>query len=429
MSRNIVRGSVPIFFWRVSGAGLAFVTQIMLARWMGAAALGEYVLAFSWLLLLSIVAGAGLPNAAIRFVGIGRARGDQAYIQRFANTGAIAVLVTSVCVAAVGALLISATSGLVPEALVAPLLIAMLALPFFAITSFYLGVANAHSWFSLSFIPNNFVRPLLFLIAVTVVWYWTSELTATRAMFLHLLALALVTVVSVSLIRVRLANLERGPMPRGELRLWLRTGVPLLVVTLVSNYFAELNVILLGGFLPSSDIAIFNASYRVALLVAFGLFAVDAFIAPELATLAAGDDKAKLQKIVMQATRLRTLGALVALVFFALAGRQMLRLFGAEFVVGYPALMLLTLAQLVHAAAGPGTRLLSTSGHQDVCLPVFGVALALLAALTILLVPRYGLTGAAMATFCAVACWSIGLAVMVVRYMHIQPSILSLLKR
>jgi len=422
---SMVRGSTPIFIWRISGAGIVFVTHVMLARWMGAAELGVYVLTFSWFLLLATLAGAGLRQAAIRFVGYGLANEDYGYIQRFVNTSTGVVLVVSLVIAAIGVLVVSVGGGVGPDALTKPFLIAMLAIPLYAVMSFHLGVANACAWFSLSFFPNMFLRPLLFLMALIVASVLAPRLTATLAMGLHGLVITAVAIIAIYVVRSRLALHRFGPASQTELRLWIRTGVPLLIITLFSAYSLELNLILLGAFLPSSDIAIFNACYRLALLLAFGLFAVDAYISPQIATLNARDDRQNLQRVITHATLLRVGGAVAATVLFAVFGKSLLGLFGAEFVGGYSALMMLTFGQVVHAASGPSTKLLSIGGHQDQCLYVFAVSFALLAGLTALLAPAYGIFGAAVAAFCGVALWSVWLAVLVTRHMQIRPTILS----
>jgi len=66
---SIARGSAFVFVCRVSGAAFTLLLQVMLARWLGAAEMGVYVLAFSWCILLANISHLGLANAAIRVIG------------------------------------------------------------------------------------------------------------------------------------------------------------------------------------------------------------------------------------------------------------------------------------------------------------------------------------------------------------------------
>ncbi|GEM_PF-6440669 len=49
---SLLGASTFMFACRVLGAGLAFLTQLLQARWMGAHELGIYLYAFSWCIIL-----------------------------------------------------------------------------------------------------------------------------------------------------------------------------------------------------------------------------------------------------------------------------------------------------------------------------------------------------------------------------------------
>ncbi|WP_227651394.1 polysaccharide biosynthesis C-terminal domain-containing protein, partial [Klebsiella pneumoniae] len=62
---------------------------------------------------------------------------------------------------------------------------------------------------------------------------------------------------------------------------------------------------------------------------------------------------------------------------------------------------------LARAAVGPVERLLSMSGHQGVCAMIYGVAFATAVALCLVLIPPFGMMGAATATAVALTLESI----------------------
>jgi len=79
--------------------------------------------------------------------------------------------------------------------------------------------------------------------------------------------------------------------------------------------------------------------------------------------------------------------------------------------------------QLVQAGAGPVTRLISLSGHQNQSVMVFGVAILVAIALVTILVPLYGTRGAAVATLLDTVLWVSWMRYLVVRRLDIRPSI------
>lgn len=421
---HLISRSAFIFLCRVTGAGLTFITQFLLARWMGAAELGVYVLAFSWCILLATITVLGLPMASIRFIGEAITGNRPGLIQGFLHWGQNTVLAAGLSVAALSSAILYLGIVDLEQNRQSVFLAAFWALPFFTLMSFHAGVANAFSRLRLSFMPQNIFRPTLFLAAVCIAWVTGESLSAMTAMRLQLIAVVVVSVIT-AWFSMRYANAFFASDRREhEVPQWLRTSMPLMVLTLFSGYFPEFTVILVGSMLPSESVAVYHIAFRIALLISFALFAVDAYLGPTAAQLYAQRNMSRLQQTVNRATRLRFFGSLIAFVILALLGNDLLNMFGTEFVAGYAALLILAFGELVHAGAGPVTRLMSISGHEDKCLYVFGCCLVGAVALIAILVPPFGINGAATAAMLTIICWSLWMRQLVIRHIEIKPSIL-----
>jgi O-antigen/teichoic acid export membrane protein len=420
--RRMLGGSAFIFGCRVAGAALTLLTQILLARWMGASEFGIYVIAFSWCLLLATVTSLGLPIAAIRFIGLGIAQDRNAYIRGFVGRGSQLTVIASLLAAGLGI----ATVWQLPlgGSFRPAMTLALLALPAMSLLFFYSGVANSFSRFSLGFLPVNVLRPAIFCLLVLAAWSRRDALAAEVVMLLQLLAIATVSAGSLLAVRRYLAERVGSGAPEYDGRLWLRTAIPMLVTTLFSAYFAEISVILAGWFLPTEEVARFHVSFRLALLVNFGLVAVDAATAPDLARLYAAGDKRQVQQLLDRATRVRFVGALIAVGLFLAAGRWVLGWFGPEFVAAYPLLLILAGGQLVLAGVGPVARVLTITGQQDRALVVSVTALALAVVLIGAMTPLLGTAGAAAAAAVSLSIWALWLRRLLVRYTGFRPRLL-----
>src|ERR1700677_768510 len=72
-----------IFIIRVISAALAYLSQILLARWMGGSDYGVYVYVWTWVLLLGSIMDFGTSSSAQKIIPEYRTRGELALLRGF----------------------------------------------------------------------------------------------------------------------------------------------------------------------------------------------------------------------------------------------------------------------------------------------------------------------------------------------------------
>jgi len=181
-------------------------------------------------------------------------------------------------------------------------------------------------------------------------------------------------------------------------RLLASTSFPLLLVASMDLIMAFTDTIVLGIFGRSAEVGVYGAAMRTAMLTSFVLIAVNSVAAPRFAALFHQGELRTLESVARNATRLMVAVAAPALLLLILAPGLALRAFGEGFGTGAVALAILAVGQFVNVATGPVSYLLTMSGNQ-IALRNNNVCAALLnLGLNLLLVPRYGMNGAAIAT-------------------------------
>jgi O-antigen/teichoic acid export membrane protein len=121
--------------------------------------------------------------------------------------------------------------------------------------------------------------------------------------------------------------------------------------------------------------------------------------------------RAELQQLVRVAARLIFAATLAFTLVVVALGREILDLFGPEFRAGYIALLILCAGSLVNALAGPVGSLMTMTGQQSTAAVILAVNAAANLVLSAILIPRYGVEGAAVATAVTTAGWNLGMAV------------------
>ncbi|WP_297590812.1 oligosaccharide flippase family protein, partial [Roseibium sp.] len=126
------RMAVSTFAIRIAGAALAYLSQIVLARLMGAHDYGIYSVAWTCVIVLGVVACGGFSSSANRFIPQYRQTGDLDGLRGFLHTSRRAAFFIGAFVAAAGAGLIYLLQPVIDHYYIQPLMVVLLALPFFA---------------------------------------------------------------------------------------------------------------------------------------------------------------------------------------------------------------------------------------------------------------------------------------------------------
>ncbi len=426
-SRGLVRlagGSALFFLGRLAGAALAYVTQVALANWMGGVEYGRYASAFATCTVLTTICILGFRDASLRIIGLELANEDQGKALGFMRRGRHIVVGAGTVVGLIGAAALWARAHFTGTPPHWPLITSFLAIPAFGLLRLQSGHAHAFRRFALTVLPNTVVRPAIFLIVITVFWLTGLEFKAGVAMATHVGVMVLVLGGQSLILRSTLRPELADATPEYDTRAWVRVSAPLLVVSLASTFYSEVNVMLLGMFRPPEDVAVYQAAWRTAFFIGLGIIAIDSLILPSISRMHAEGDQQKIRRLVAQSALLRFWGAVIGLVVLAVWGRQLLEVFGEGFGRGYPVLLALGFAQLVRAGFGPVAELLNVTGRQDASMWVATVGLVSTAILFVIFVPKHGLEGASAIVIAMTVITSLASHEIVRRSLGIETSIL-----
>ena len=314
-----------MFGCRIVAAITVIIMQVALARWMGAEQLGIYIYAFAWCVLLAAIAGLGLPDAAFRFVGKGMASGNGNLIMSYAFFNSRTILVSAITLAVIACVLVISIDGLVESGMQDTFLIALVSVPVFALMMWFSTLAQSFYQYRLAVLPMLIFRPVFLLFAVFLLWAAGLSLSAYSVTLVHLFIMLPILLGQFYYVRGALKDQYPAVIAtEKQTGTWLRIAIPLLVTAFFIKYFLELNVIMAGIYLPADQIAIFNATFRSAFLIGFGILAIDAITAPRVAELHGGDNLQELQQLVSQSTRIKCLGSLIGMVLLVLFGKFIL---------------------------------------------------------------------------------------------------------
>ena len=387
-----------VFVIRVVSAGLAYLSQILLARWMGGSDYGVYVYVWTWVLLLGSMMDFGISASAQKIIPEYRASGDRALLRGFLSGSRWMTFTVSSLVSLSLAGVVKLTSPYIEAGAVVPLYIGCLTLPPFVVANTQDGIARSHDWMRLGLMPQFIVRQGLIIGFTAGAFALGLHLGATVAMAASATAVWIAMIGQMFVLNRRLAGHVEPGAKAYDFRGWLAVSLPILLVESFYLLLSYTDVLVLQQFRPSKEVGVYFAVVKTLALVSFIHYAMSATTAHRFAEYHALGDKARLSAYVTHAiawTFWPSLAATVALLAF---GKPLLWLFGPQFVVGYDIMFIAAIGLVVRSAIGPVERLLNMLGHQHICALAYALAFVMNVVLCIALVPRFGGHGAAAAT-------------------------------
>lgn len=410
LARSLDRVGMSTSSLRVAGgtiglsvAPFAFnlVITVVLTRLLGGTDFGAYVFAVAAANLIAIFALLGLSPLVLRNVAGYRVRRSWGHLRGILIRAHEVVLVNSM-VLVVGAAAFGLVLRSTRPSVVGAYWIGLALVPLTALATVRQSAMLGLDRVLLARVPEALLQPATFLTLI-VVGGAAGVLTGSTAVALLVTATAVAFVVGLVLLVRALPPPVRQARPVYETSIWMRSALPLFLLSGISTFNDQIDVIMLGMLKGPDAAGVFSVADRAAMFVSFFLVASQYPMAPRVARLWEQREVAELQRLVAHATRLVFVASVAVAAVLIVFGRQVLAVFGAEFTEGWSALVILSLGQLVNTGTGlVGMILMMIGREKDVVGPVaLGSAAGIV--LNLALVPPFGIVGAAVASAAGLA--------------------------
>ncbi|MGQ0639620.1 MAG: oligosaccharide flippase family protein [Gemmatimonadaceae bacterium] len=399
-TRTLLRGSLSVFALRCVTQALRLLLVVLLAHALGANGYGIYAYALTWLALLQVLGLVGLDQVLVRFVSAYREMRSWALLRGVIRFSSALGIANAVGIALIFILFVQILPA--PSAAdESTMLITAALLPIVVGALLRQSVLRGLDHPALAQLPENILyQGFLILLLIGARFAGSSGALAPRwAAVLNLVAWLLAFAVGMEIVRRKLPLEMNGVAPSYLERHAWSSAMPGLLFSGSAYYvFSRVDVLILGTLGSATEVGIYTVASRGAELMSFVYEAMMLAGTSLFSGIFAGGDRVELQRFTDLVTKSILWFSLPVYPVLFLLTPWFLSLFGSEFTAGVGVMRFLLTTFFLSVLGGFVLQMLYVTGNERKAAVVTGGAALLNIALSLLLVPRLGMMGAALAS-------------------------------
>lgn len=414
-------GGILLFGYLLEYAG-RFIFGIIVARSIGAAGYGLSVLGVTFATTLATIARVGLSEGIVHFLPSALHKRDNIRAWDILQIG---LAVPSLLGLGLGIMLFLLSGFLAERLFHAPSMVPILRWASIAVPLVALG-------YSLMSATRGFMRMQYHMFAESVVLNLGKLGLTVLFLYMGLAATGVMSAYTISWVFVvglmlyflnQLFPLRHAPSfpAKQTARELLSFSTPVCLTQLINQFNGNFELLLLGTLGTAAWVGIYSGALRIQLVGAMFLMATEMVAKPIISDLFHRSDMVQLGRLYQTLTRWCLSFILPYFFTVLLFASPVLSIFGEEFKAGTASLIVLSIGLLVNAGTGICGAMIIMTGHSR--LEFFNIAAALIinTTLNVLLIPRWGIFGAAIGTALTISGINIARLVQIYRLIKLWP--------
>lgn len=188
----------------------------------------------------------------------------------------------------------------------------------------------------------------------------------------------------------------------------LQLSFPMLMTYLAFTINNSADVFILKANNVSTDlVGIYKTCANISMLAATLLVALNTTVQPKITQLYTQQKFDEVQRIAVKSSKLIFLLSVPVFIILLFLSKQVMWLYGEEFMKGAICLSILTIGQVINTICGPVAQLLNATGYHHTFRNISFIGMAVNIIANLILIPMFGFVGAAIANSISMITWNI----------------------
>ncbi len=397
---EIIKGGSFTFISQILASVFGLFSSILIARYYGAEIIGVVSILGAIISMVSLVGLAGLNVALLKLIPKNMDNGYFIYKQVITLSFILSILV--------GLLLFFISPYLSTyfftqdsnQIFLTVLSILLYPFVFLSIGNATLrGFSDIKAFAFFSFVPSL----LRFLLLIVITLFVDDKYIPVYLMFIIPLITDIFLFIYIN--RKYAIDKIKKIMPNKKL---LFLSLPMMLTEGMYLVIANSDTLMLAYYTNEKETGIYSISIGLVLMTTIIISAIQSFSAPKFSELYHTNKIKELKILAVQTSKLTFFTLMPIAIILIVFGEWLLKtVYGVEFVLGYHPMVIVVVAYIIKSSSGLVGIFLNMTGHEKVYSYIAFFSALLNILLNYILIPKYGLNGAAFATAISIVIWSL----------------------
>ena len=405
--REIIRKGTSYLGIRAIGIVLSYSISVFIARSFNSSVLGLYSICISIFMIISTFGTLGLDLNTVKFYSTASYKNNRRLFFRIILKSFLLSSFLSFIVFLLREFIAIEFFEIPKPELINYLNWVLLSIPFWSITLICSGIFRAKKKiFTFTFLSQTSRYFFIFLILIGLSFLSKSPIIIVKAHFLGIFITSLIALILVIL------KLENGN-EKTLINSWgfVRESIPMMLSSSILILLGWIDTFILGIFETESNVGIYNVCLKIATFSTLTLLAINSILAPKIAKSYKEDKDEHYKRLIQFSTKINFYLSSFVILLILVFNKLLLGIFGDEYLIGTIILVLLCLGQIVNSFSGSVGIILQMIGKQKVYQNFILIALFINIIFNLILTPKFGSKGTAIATIISMMFWNIGSAI------------------
>jgi O-antigen/teichoic acid export membrane protein len=412
---ELTKGSITALLLKIISLSIGYISMLYITNVYGAKEFGSFTLSLTMVSIFALIPKLGMDNALVRIIG---ELNTHKYFSELMSVSKRVLIATGTLSLLFVLFFYQLTDSIVEkfnqgEYLGEYMKIASVAIftttIITIISAIFQGLKRTKEFIFVQTILNQFIL-IIFLFVnselrvvdyVITVYVYSNIVSAIISMFL------------LSRLFKSLSSTATVKSYKYNYRRIFEISAPMLFTGALGMLMGWTDIIMLGIYTNEANVGVYSAAQRLAGITSLSLVAINVIAAPKFVEFYVKKNLKGLEKIIRQSTKLIFLTSFPILLIFITFPRSILSLFGDEFVIGWAVLILISIGSFVNSFSGSVGYIMQMTDNQKIFRNVIIVATIINIILNFILIPNYGINGAAFATMTSTIFWNVVLVIII----------------